>query len=485
MRTRKLSTTYNNASSTYKRSATYSNTNRIYNRRRNSSIYPFSDINIHYTFKATGANVDYLFFINFNKHKRTTYNSRYVITKIYENIVNDIKVFKYKCNSINDVFNLIRYLEVSEIIREASSLHKRAKTNSFNYCIGLCDKFQPDINIDIKSQLETFKNIADGLNKDAVSNQDIADINNNICNYIILWIHAFRFLKAREQCLSSNKDSVVFSHRYHGWSQPRKQLDDNFALEFKTNFGYGKSSYFYLVIYYKEVQICSFTDWIDYKLAKVSEINRYTRKYERTYSENFIDNNLWSHAMREASDICNCYLSDENKFIGLYIFDSLEYMVSNLEAIIDINDSELCGRYRSFEYTFSDNAMNKDQKDKVKLMSVKGSMISGALQLLGEIIQLRSIINIDDFVVRIEALNRRVLPILEESFEYNKKLKEVIEGKIKIQNSIKSANVGLSFRSRSELSKYKELEDDLENINKLIGNINFYKNTVNNYFNNL
>lgn len=483
MRTRKPSTTYNNSSSTYKPSTTYSNSSSIYNRRKNSAIYPFSDISIHHTFRAKGANVDYLFFINFNKYKRATYNSRYVITKIYNNIVNDIEVFKDKCNSINDIFNLIRYLGVSEIIRESGLLHKRAKTNSFNYCIGLCDKFQPDINIDIKSQLEVFKNIADGLSEKAVSNQDIADINNNICNYIILWIHAFRFLKAREQCLSSNKDSVVFSHRYRGWSQPRKKLDDNFGLEFKTNFGYGKSSYFYLVIFYKDIQICNFTDWIDYKLAEISEMHRYTRKYEHEYSEKFIDNNLWSHAMREASEICNCYLGNENKFIELYIVDSLEYMVSNLEAIIDINDSESYKNYRSFEYTFSSNAINEDQENKVKLMSVKGSMISGALQLLGEIIKLKNIMNIDDFVVRIESLNRRILPILEESFDYNKKLKVVIE--TKIQDSMNNADIGLPCNLQSKLHGNEELRGDLENINKLLGNINLYKNTVNNYFNNL
>jgi len=50
--------------------------------------------------------------------------------------------------------------------------------------------------------------------------------------------------KAYKKC--DRDDTILaFSHRRVGWSEKPYQIDENFSIEFKTNFGYGNSSYFY------------------------------------------------------------------------------------------------------------------------------------------------------------------------------------------------------------------------------------------------
>ena len=68
-------------------------------------------------------------------------------------------------------------------------------------------------------------------------------VNKDICAYIALWIHAYRFLKSRESCLEDRRN-ILCSHRFYGWTKPIYSLDSNFKIEFKTNFGYGDSNYF-------------------------------------------------------------------------------------------------------------------------------------------------------------------------------------------------------------------------------------------------
>ena len=51
----------------------------------------------------------------------------------------------------------------------------------------------------------------------------------------------------------NKKYILAFSHRRVGWSFPNLQLSNEFEVIFKTNFGYGSSSYFFTNIKYKKI----------------------------------------------------------------------------------------------------------------------------------------------------------------------------------------------------------------------------------------
>ena len=78
----------------------------------------------------------------------------------------------------------------------------------------------------------------------------------------ILWNNAFSINKAYNIC-KKDKSILSFSHRKDGWSNPVYQLTQNFSVEIKTNFGYGRKSYFYTKLNYKEIDITPVSEWIE------------------------------------------------------------------------------------------------------------------------------------------------------------------------------------------------------------------------------
>ena len=82
-----------------------------------------------------------------------------------------------------------------------------------------------------------------------------------------LWTNAYSIRKAYETC-KSDENIIIFSHRTSGWSNPVYQLTPNFSVEVLTNFGYGRSSYFYTRLKYKNIEITPFSDWINYRFVQ-------------------------------------------------------------------------------------------------------------------------------------------------------------------------------------------------------------------------
>lgn len=232
-------------------------------------------------------------------------------------------------------------------------------------------------------------------------------------NYI-LWNKAFAINKTYRLC-HQEKCVLAFSHRICGWSNPIHQLTENFSIEIKTNFGYGKVSYFYTKLKYKNIEIMPFSEWINYEFALFSEIILYTRSYP-------LVNEFWLDAMEFSQDACNLSLTDEVKFVEKYVLNECEEMVSGLEDL-----------FHKTHFTFKSRERRKYSVDKNRhgLAEFRGEKISGALDFISKISEFDSIANINTFITRIEDCNRRIQPILIE---------EVKILKIEIENSTKEKN---------------------------------------------
>ena len=64
--------------------------------------------------------------------------------------------------------------------------------------------------------------------------------------------------------LEGNKSVLAFSHRRIGWSKPEFRLSNELSVIYKTNFGYGASSYFFTNIKYKGI-CCDFGSSYHYR----------------------------------------------------------------------------------------------------------------------------------------------------------------------------------------------------------------------------
>src|SRR5690606_38411441 len=130
------------------------------------------------------------------------------------------------------------------------------------------------------------------------------------------------------------------------WSNPEFKLSENFTVVLKTNFGYGSASYFYIKLKYKNIEITPFSEWIDYEIAKFTEIIRYTKSFvyrllrgiyngKRVYQQK-MENSNWQDAIDYTKTACNVSLKDEVDFVRKYIIDECERMVAGLENIYTV-----------------------------------------------------------------------------------------------------------------------------------------------------
>jgi hypothetical protein len=285
-------------------------------------------------------------------------------------------------------------------------------SSNYRYCAKLRGAFQgftADNQDTLKKitdheQLMTLQKKMDPENFDR--QKSVFDFKQKLKEEYTLWVKAYCINKAYRLC---HEDSTIltFSHRIDGWSNPKYQLTPNFSVEIKTNFGYGRASYFYTKLKYKNIEITPFSEWIMYEYAKFSEIVRYTQSH-------ILENTFWLEAMEYARDACNLSLSNEEKFVEKYIVDECEKMVTGLEHFFDKD-------HFSFK-TREKVTYNVDKKGHV-LIEFRGEKISGALDFITKIIELDHIIKISQYIKRIETCNTRILPILIEE-------EKIISGKL-------------------------------------------------------
>lgn len=209
------------------------------------------------------------------------------------------------------------------------------------------------------------------------------------------WFRAFNIHRAYRQC---NDDPTVlsFSHRICGWSDPRYQLTPNFSLELKTNFGFGRSSYFYTKLTYKNVEISPLSDWIRYEYAEFMEIIRYSKKHALKHS-------AWMEAMTYTVEACNLSRIDEAAFVKKYIIDECKAMVDGLEYA-------LCNsRFKVMNSWHQPHFVDKEGH---VLMEYRGEKISGALDFIQKILEFQHITAVQGFIETIKACNRKLQPML-------------------------------------------------------------------------
>jgi hypothetical protein len=418
-----------------------------------------SDIEECYTFEANGVNVDYILLL---KHKiDSDYKTeQHPINKLYEDVFNKIKAFS-SSDTTEDFDDITKYIKNTELIPVSQQLASQSDQGFFYYCINLADRYIPKIYFDIEDKLDRvieLRFILDGVyvsNEYDIQNkkyeneyqktEDIKRLEKNylgsktelkkeVCNYIALWIHAYRFLQARKE-LSNQKNIISYSHRYQGWSKPRYKVNDELTIEFITNFGYGNSSYFYLLLIYRGIQIFPFMEWVNYKYAAASEMEKYTERYHKeeivkihrskdpkyqskpnepsTRKVLTIEQEYWNNAFNDLVKACNIYEKGTHTFIENYITSALDSLIKALEDIFEMGENTSDKKYRDFGYDFDINYKTEGYVKRIKLMSVKGAMISGTLGFMGQIIELEEIIDTKVYIQKITSLNNRVLPLLQ------------------------------------------------------------------------
>lgn len=517
--------------------------------------------------KCVGINCDYILTLNYDNEKISVKQ-----IDIQQNFNQEQKFiydfFNLLITDDIDVSKLYDFLLKSNLLILANDLvDKYGGSNSYDYCICLDGRYLPKISLDIKANLECFlKNIEGNktllesgyyyhknrleIVKKYYLNNDISNFKNyskylyvrskkitlfldlashiafneyfnnkyklvgNICSYLLYWIKAYDIsMQIRDSNKSNNV--IAFSHRYIGWSQPIFDFKD-LKIHFKTNFGYGNSSYFYIMLEYKSIQIVPFMDWVIYPYFKAAQVLQYTMKLHRFRNRSvYIENNLWNDAMNFICEAGNIYLKNDQLFIEKYILNQLDGMIDSLHHILSMDSDTLdesYGNMKIFRKIKTERFFNT--VGNAEDLCVKSAKICGALGFVGKIIELSSIIDLSNYINRLEECNLRILRLLENSmmeinssldilnpeFDDLKKrvdyiysddanpmnLKLLIERKSKLPSDEfkeKYPNFQeIEHEYKKLFSRYLDLSNDINNIKVLKTNIENYIKTVNEYF---
>lgn len=506
--------------------------------------YSFEELSDKNTFYASGINFDYLLIL-VNK-KNNVYVEEFKIEKKYQEIFDEIVSYMEKSRS-EKKYNpliLLEILKKSELPNFSEKLAQENKIENFNFCISLSSRYLPSIPIDINQELinlsEKVRNVeyllksgsyrGDSIylseeekieRENKAYNSAMTSLSENFSKYIITWIHAYRITMSIRNS-KKNNEIIAHSHKYRGWSLPDYKLNEDLSFQFNTNFGYGNSSYFYNILVFKNLQIFPFMDWCNYKYAQVSEMIQYTEIFHKLNTDQkkkvIINDDFWLDAMSFVADACNTSIQSEYKFINKYIVDPIEKLISFLNEIVEISDEELNRRYRSFEYGLeSDNdSIYKEKIYNIKLMSVKGSRVSGALDFICKFKELSTLIeNSSTYIKKIETFNEKIKPWLEKVSVESKELMEILKQEIDtLQSKLielyqgNNGKIGLkdmrldkknldevSFEKKHPyfleneniyiniLKEKQNLQNDIENVSKLEKNIKSYNDKIDNYFN--
>lgn len=328
---------------------------------------------------------------------------------------------------------------------------------NFNYCNKLDGSFQ-GIGEYIITDYISYKQDIDEYEENLIKDEELSleDKNEKIENYIGFKRNsAYHSIKNRiipylldkaYKSLTNNNEVLAYSHRKIGWSFPVFKLSNDFHVIFKSNFGYGSSSYFFAIIRYKEIDIVPYSEWVHYRFVNQTDIIRYTRRYK-------LENESWRNTM---DFTCQLYNSSVNKpflFVNQWIVNECIEMVSGIENILNKND----------EVIIKDNFFNNKQLkiSGIDLINFKGEKISGALSFLNKMKELMILSNkIPELIERILNCNLSIYHDLNfEIIKLDKKIQELLTEKKIIQQNL--------FLLTPEVEKFNKLKEQTINDEKL------------------
>lgn len=128
--------------------------------------------------------------------------------------------------------------------------------------------------------------------------------------------------------LISDPDVKMWSTDTVGWTDFSYDITDDIKIDIHTNFGYGWSSYFYLGLTYKGIDILPYTLFVNYYYADCRDIARYTRLYDT-------NRNSWDYAFNFVETVAGKAAEGEESFAKEFVMNEVQELLSRLRAILN------------------------------------------------------------------------------------------------------------------------------------------------------
>lgn len=281
-------------------------------------------------------------------------------------------------------------LEIAKETRK--EIEERAKTNEWDASLSN-EQIEREINKRITYWEEKLK---ENFHREAVR-----------------YIQAVDFTAITE-AIKRDRKVRMLSHEYIGWKTIEHKISDDLIITINTNFGYGASSYFFLNIRYKGIDILPYSQLVTYYYAGIAEIKKCFRNY-------YPKRDSWALAMDFAALVGNKAKVGDLPFVCDFLKNEIDEMISRLYAINE-NPRGILEDIKGREVTglCSVRCVNASEERKIKLypeeMTIvfKASKLTAALDLIDKL-QLSGSIYAPalEAIGRIKDINRLFAPELK------------------------------------------------------------------------
>jgi hypothetical protein len=263
-------------------------------------------------------------------------------------------------------------------------------------------------------------------------------------------------IKAREGYLMYSSENI-------GWTIFNYPISDNIKFEVKTNFGYGRSAYFYVNLTYKGIKIIPYSDIVRYFYANMSQFGQYTRQYRARHES-------WPISFNFVVETANLAFKDSEEFVKTWIKNELNEMMEGFRKL-KTDAKGVISSFANNSNKMAENYIsvrNMQGTDQIKFkvypdeMSVayKAYKISGALRLLDNLKELAEIYDfVSDAIKELKDINLSLLPEIEET------LKGIIA-------SINTLETKIAKLEEEEATLNNQIDPYEESLNKLLEKAN-------------
>jgi len=224
------------------------------------------------------------------------------------------------------------------------------------------------------------------------------------------------------QVVLEDTDVRMYSTDQIGWKTFEYKVNDDITIFINSNFGYGRSSYFFCNLKYKDMNILPYTWVVKYYYVKMIDFIRYTRRFS-------VKRDSWNEVFDFTVETANLAKHEPEIFIKEWIVNEVEEMMKGirnylsrpqkeLETFLNIDENrknvDIDAYYNVIRNCTNDDIEEYKTLPNEKVMAFKAEKITGCLLLLDNLRKLSEIAKvITPYIAEIEQMNLDILPEIE------------------------------------------------------------------------
>lgn len=220
--------------------------------------------------------------------------------------------------------------------------------------------------------------------------------------------------------IKSDQNNIMFSTEVIGWTTYNYQVNEKLSIRVKTNFCYGRSTYFHVTLIFKGVELLAYSKLVQYYYANMLDFLDCTESYARERSS-------WKTALQFVVDTTNFAIDDEDAFVDKWIIEGVKDLVAGLNDVLvkpDYVIGKMLNREIDDKHLYAVRNITEEEISEYKIyrkemtIAFQAGKISSAILLINNLEKLAELYEeIAPAIEEIKSINRSFFPTLHSSIK--------------------------------------------------------------------